>query len=90
MHSEYRGVEDIDAVYLLRSNDTHSPCYGITLDNLTQLLTTTVSQLLGVIELVVLVVLRKDDSSSIHTASQTTTTCLVTACLNLTCIIMTC
>ena len=45
MHSEYRGVEDIDAVYLLRGDDTHSPCYGITLDNLTQLLTTLVCQL---------------------------------------------
>ena len=90
MHGEYRGIEDVDTVYLLRSDNTYGPGYGITLDNLTQLLTTLVCQLLRVVEFVVLIVFWKDDGSSIHAACQTTSTSLITASLNLSCIIMTC
>ena len=90
MHGEYRGVKDVDAVYLLRSDDTYGPSYGIALDNLTQLLATLVSQLLGVVELIVLIVFWKDDGSSIDAACQTATARLVTACLNESFVIMTC
>ena len=90
VHGKDGSVEDIHAIYLLWCDNTHRPCHGIALDNLAQLLATLVRQLLGIVELVVLIVFWKDDGSSIHAACQTATACFITACLYLPCVIMTC
>ena len=66
MHGQYGGIEDIDFVYFLRSDDTHRPRYGITLNDVTQLLTALVRQLFGVVQLLILIVFREDYGSSIY------------------------
>ena len=90
VHGKDGGVKYVDMIYLLRGNNSHRPCHSIALDNLAQLLATLVRQLLGVVEFVVLIAFGEDNGSSIHTACQTATSCFITACLNLSVIIMTC
>ena len=89
MHGKDGGIKDIDFIYLFWRDDTYCPCNSITLDNLTQLFTPFVRQLLGIIQFFVLIILRKDDSSGIDTASQTTSTSLIATSLNLSFVIMT-
>ena len=46
VHGEDGGIEDIDLVNLLRRDDAHGPRYRIALDDLTQLITALLRQLL--------------------------------------------
>ena len=54
MHRQYRGVEDVDLVDLLRGDDAHRPGHSIALDDLTQLVALLLRQLLRIVEQIVL------------------------------------
>ena len=88
MHRKDGGIEDVDLVYLLRGDDSHGPGNGITFDDLPELITALLRQLLRVVEQVVLIVIRQDDGSRINTASQTTTSGFIAASFDLAYIVV--
>ena len=77
VHSQKRSIENIDFINFLRSNDTYSPCHGIPLYDLAQLMTFLVGELLGIVQFFILVIRRKNHSRRIDTACQTATTGLI-------------
>ena len=89
VHRQDTGIEDIDLIYLLGSNDSYSPSHGITLYLHAKSLPPLVCKLLAVVECFILITRRQNDSSGIDTASQTTTTSLIAAGLYKVLIIMT-
>ena len=90
MHGQDGGVQDVYLIDFLGCHHTHGPSYGVALDDVSQLLSALVSQLLRVVQRLILIVFWEDDGSSIHAASQTASASLVAACLHLACIVMAC
>ena len=80
VHSKNRGIEDIDAVYLLRLYPSNGPCYGITLNNRTQGLALLLAQLLRIIEQRMFVPDRQYHGSGIHSPRQTTAAGFIATC----------
>ena len=89
MHGQDRGIENVDAVNLLRSDDTYGPSHRIALNDLAQLIALTLSQLFGVVEQFVVLIGGQDDSRSIDAACQTASTRLVAAGFYLSLVIVT-
>ena len=88
VHGQNGGIQDVDFVYLRRCDDTYGPCHGIALDDIAQLVAPLLGQLLGVIQLRVLVAVWQDNGSSIDTACQATATGLVATSLYLPFVVM--
>ena len=89
VHGEDGGVEDIDLVDLLGGDNAYCPGKGVTLNDLPQLVSPLVGELLRVVQRLILIVGWEDYGRSIDTACQTATTCLVAACLDLALMIIT-
>ena len=88
VHSEVGCMENVYLVYLLRRTDAHSPRYGITLYFFTQLISSLLRQLLGVVQHFVMIIVRQDYGCCKHRTSKASPTRLVAASLNLPSIIM--
>ena len=79
VHGEDGGVEDVYPVYLLWGDDAHSPGGGIALDDLAEGLAPPCRQLLGVVEIGVVVVVGEDDGGGKDAAGKTAPAGLVAA-----------
>ena len=90
VHSQDGGVEDVDFVDFIGCDNAYSPGHGITLNDFAQLFPSLIRQLFRIVKLLVLIVFREDDSSSIDATCQTTTSGFVAACFYLSFVIMTC
>ena len=82
VHGEYAGVEYVQAVYLLGRHHAQGPSYGVGLDDAAQGVTPAGRELLGVVELVVVVVGRQDDRRCVHAAGKAAATGFVAAGFN--------
>ena len=68
VHSEEAGVEDVDGVYLLGSDNAHSPGHSIALYLFAQGIAPFLGEFLRVIEGWIVIVTRQNDGSSIDAA----------------------
>ena len=82
VHGGDAGTEDVHLVDFLRTDDTHSPCYGVALNLLTQHIALLRCELFGVVQEVVMIVLGQNHGCRIDTASQTSASSLVASCLH--------
>ena len=58
MHSKETGIQNINLIYLLGSNNTNCPRHGITNNMVTQLATTLLRQLLRIIKHRIIIIIR--------------------------------
>ena len=72
VHGQKRGIKDIDFVNLFRRDHPDGPCHGVTLNNLAQLVTPVVGELLGVVDGFVLIIRSENHGCRIDTTRQTT------------------
>lgn len=79
VHGEDAGAEDVYLVDFLVGDHAHSPGKGFALDDFTQLVAVALGELLGVIQQVVLEILRQDDGSGIDGACKASAAGLVAA-----------
>ena len=79
MHGEDAGIEDINLVDFPGGDYSHSPGDGITLDYLTEGIASLLGELLGVVEVGIAIVGRKDDGGGIYTAGKATSARLIAA-----------
>ena len=79
VHGKERSIQNVYAVDFLWRHHTHSPCHSIANHNFAQGIALLFGQFLRVIEQGILIVLGQNDSSGIYTASEASTSCLVTA-----------
>lgn len=77
VHSQERGVEDVDFINLLRSDDTDGPGQSLAFNDLAQGITLAFGQLFGVVEQVVTEILGQNDGSGIYGSGQATAACFV-------------
>lgn len=77
VHGQERGVEDVDFINLLRSDDTDGPGQSLAFDDLAQGITLAFGQLFGVVEQVVTEILGQNDGSGIYGSGQATAACFV-------------
>lgn len=77
VHSQDRGVEDVDFINLLRSDDTDGPGQSLAFNDLAQGITLAFGQLFGVVEQVVTEILGQNDGSGIYGSGQATAACFV-------------
>ena len=82
MHGQKRSFQYIDLVNLFWSDDSYRPSKSLTFDNLTQLVSLTLCQLLGIIQQIILEIRWKNHRSRIYRSGQTSTSCLITSGLN--------
>ena len=85
MHGSDGCPQDVDAVNLLGRDHGHSPCQRLALDDGAQLFALTLSQLLAVVNQVIVEIGRQNDSSGRHRAGKATAARLVTASLDTSC-----
>ena len=77
VHGMYGGAEDVDTVNLVVVDGSDSPCNGIVFNIMAESQTLFGSELLGVVEERVAVVVRQDDGGGIDRAGKTTASSLV-------------
>ena len=89
MHRKDRGVEDVDLVDFFWRNDAYRPRHSIAFNLLAQQIPFLLGQLLGVVEHLVLIVFRQDNSSRKDAACQTTASSLIATGFDFVLVIMT-
>ena len=84
MHGQNTGIKNVDTVNILRRHRCYCPGQRVALNSFAKLITLLDRQLLGIVELGIVVTFRQNDRSREHRSGQTTPARLIASGLNKT------
>ena len=82
MHRQKRGIQNVYLVNFVIVNNTNRPRHRIVLDLSAELFPFFIAQLLGIIQISIVVIWRKNHCCGLHRTSKTTPSGLITASFN--------